>query len=73
VHKGERISTAELETTHALEIDPVEKWRQDELERAGYDPKSAYLLAVSHDIDLHGAVDLLKRGCSMELALEILL
>ena len=67
------MSTAELETTYAPEIDRVEQWRQQELERAGYDSKSAFLLAVSHEIDLHGAVDLLKRGCSAELALEILL
>jgi hypothetical protein len=30
-------------------------------------------LAASHDIDLHDAVSLLERGCSVELALQILL
>jgi hypothetical protein len=67
------MSTAEFETTYAPEIDRVEEWRQEELKRAGYDSKSAFLLAVSHEVDLHGAVDLLKKGCSAELALEILL
>ncbi|HEU0246922.1 MAG TPA: hypothetical protein VFR38_07525 [Gaiellaceae bacterium] len=67
------MSTAELETTDAPEIDRVEQWRQQELERAGYDSKSAFLLAVSHEVDLHGAADLLKMGCSAKLALEILL
>jgi hypothetical protein len=67
------MSTPELETTYAPEIDLVEQWRQQELERAGYDSKSAFLLAVTHEIDLHGAVDLLKNGCSAKLALEILL
>jgi hypothetical protein len=67
------MSTAELETTYVPEIDRVEQWRQEELERAGYDSKSAFLLAVSHETDLHDAVDLLKNGCAVELALEILL
>jgi hypothetical protein len=67
------MSTRELETTYAPEIDLVEQWRQQELERAGYDSKSAFVLAVSLEVDLHGAVDLLKNGCSAELALEILL
>ena len=67
------MSTAEPETSYAPEIDRVEEWRQEELKRAGYDSKSAFLLAVSHEVDLHGAVDLLKKGCSAELALEILL
>jgi len=30
-------------------------------------------LAVRHDVDLHLAADLLRQGCSVELALEILL
>lgn len=72
MQKGERLTAAEP-ATDTPEIDRVEQWRMDELERAGYDSKSAFLLAASHEIDLHGAVDLLKRGCSAELALEILL
>jgi hypothetical protein len=30
-------------------------------------------LAARHDVDLHRAVDLLHKGCSAELALQILL
>jgi len=68
------MSAAELETTtSSLEIDRVEQWRIDELERAGYDSKSAFVLATSLEIDLHTAVDMRKRGCSVELALAILL
>jgi hypothetical protein len=55
------------------EIDRIEQWRHQELERAGYDPESALVLAASHDVDLHAAVNLLRRGCSVELALQILL
>jgi hypothetical protein len=51
----------------------VERWRQDELERAGFAPHDAAQLASRPDVDLHGAVALLERGCSQELALKILL
>lgn len=66
------MSAAELEI-YATERDLVESWRHQELERAGYDPESALVLAASHDVDLHEAVDLLSRGCSVDLALQILL
>ena len=55
------------------EVERIERWRAEELERAGYEPRSAGRLAVRHDIDLHTAVDLLERGCSPDLALRILL
>ena len=67
------MSAADLELIHGSEIERIERWRHEELERAGYDPESALVLAASHDIDLHDAVDLLERGCSVDLALQILL
>jgi len=67
------MSAAELETLFVSETDRIEQWRHQELERAGYDPESALVLAASHDVDLHAAVDLMKRGCSIDLALQILL
>ncbi len=67
------MSAAELDTLFISEIDRIESWRHEELERAGYDPESALVLAASHDVDLHAAVNLLRRGCSVELALQILL
>jgi hypothetical protein len=67
------MSAAEVETLYVSEIDRVERWRHAELERAGYDRESALVLAASHDVDLHDAVDLLHRGCTVDLALQILL
>ena len=67
------MSAAELQTMYASEIDRIEQWRHEELERAGYDPESAFVLAASHDIDLHDAVNLVSRGCTVDLALQILL
>jgi len=67
------MSAAELEVLYVSEIDRIEQWRHEELGRAGYDAESALVLAASHDVDLHKAVGLLERGCSVELALQILL
>jgi hypothetical protein len=63
-----------LETpTWEDEHDRVARWRQDELERAGFTPRDAAQLAARTDVDLHGAVQLLERGCPQDLALKILL
>jgi hypothetical protein len=48
-------------------------WRREVLERAGYAPDHAYVIAGRHDIDLHRAIDLVGRGCPPPLALRILL
>jgi hypothetical protein len=67
------MSAANLQTRTDSELEQVEQWRLDELERAGYDPESAAVLAASHEVDLHGAIELLERGCTVDLALQILL
>ena len=71
--KGGGMSAAELEMVYGTEMDRIEQWRHEELERAGYDSESAIVLAASHDVDLHVAVNLLDRGCTVDLALQILL
>ena len=55
------------------EKERIERWRAAELVRAGFEPAAASLLASRADVDLHFAVDLLRRGCPSELALDILL
>ena len=77
----ERVSGTRRENVETLETpiwehddhDRVERWRQDELERAGFPPRDAARLAARTDVDLHGAVALLERGCPKDLALKILL
>ena len=73
--KGGGMSAAEVEVQvlQYTERDRIEQWRHEALERAGYDPEASIVLAASHDIDLHEAVSLLERGCTVELALQILL
>ena len=51
----------------------VVAWRFEQLRLVGYDHRGARLLAKRVDVDLHRAVDLLRDGCTKELALEILL
>jgi hypothetical protein len=55
------------------ELERVERWRADELMRAGFDPSSAFEIAARLDVDLHLATELVDRGCTPELALQILL
>ena len=50
----------------------VERWRAQELERAGFDPSAAAELAGRSDVDLHRAVELLQKGCPPDVALSIL-
>jgi len=55
------------------EQERVERWRAEELLRAGFDPAAAAELAARFDVDLHTATELVDRGCPPELALKILL
>ena len=66
------MTAAELKHTDT-EQQRIERWRADELERAGYEPAAAAMLAARPDVDLHYAIDLLRAGCRHELALQILL
>ena len=55
------------------ELERINRWRAEELERAGYERRAAARLAERHDVDLHRAIELIERGCPPELALAILL
>jgi hypothetical protein len=67
------MSAAEMELVEETEAERVERWRAEEFERAGFEPDTAHILASRLDIDLHGAVAMIERGCSPALAAEILL
>ena len=62
----------ELDLEFDAEAELVRIWRMEELERAGYPIAQARELADLSYVDLHLATDLLRRGCSTELALKIL-
>ena len=67
------MTTAEAGVVVDTEVERIEAWRTQELRRAGYDRLAANELALRHDVDLHVAVGLMRRGCSQQLALSILL
>lgn len=61
--------TVVQETEH----ERVTRYRLDRLTRGGYDMEAAVLIAARHDIDLHKAEELIKQGCSSDIASRILL
>ena len=71
--KGLRVNAADAQLIEETEQERVERWRAEELERAGYGAGSAARIAARFDIDLHLAAELVARGCPEELALQILL
>lgn len=62
----------ELEQEGEDETDRVLRWRCEELRRAGYGLQDALLLAITSEVDLHLAADLLARGCPNGTAIRIL-
>ena len=69
------MTAAELQDLDFLdtEAERVLLWREEELERAGYDRDTARQLAEASSVDLHLATELLRRGCPESTAVEILL
>ncbi len=66
------MSTAETEL-QLTEQELVERWRAEELQRAGFPEELAEKLAVRAEVDLHRAIDMIRDGCPAELAAAILL
>jgi hypothetical protein len=62
-----------IHTVEDRELEQIRLWRLEVLCEAGYSPNIAGELADRLDIDLHQAVDLLQRGCPVDLAARILL
>jgi hypothetical protein len=71
---GMSTTTAELDLEDLdAEAERVLLWREEELERVGYERETARDLAERTYVDLHFAMDLLRRGCPAETAVRILL
>ncbi len=65
------MNTAEQEIVET-ELERVERWRTAELMRVGFAGDDAVVLAARMDVDLHEAIELVQRGCPIELAVRIL-
>ena len=62
------------EASAARQVEPQEivAWRFEALVRAGYSPDCAARLAVTQEVDLHIALELLAHGCPEPTAVRIL-
>jgi hypothetical protein len=67
------MTAAETDLRDDTELERVQAWRAEELERAGYPSAAAAKLAARLDVDLHRAIDLVRQGCPHDVALSILL
>ena len=67
------MNTAAEPELRDLTAELVEAWRAEQLEMAGFAAQAAADLASRNDVDLHFAIDLVRRGCPADLALKILL
>jgi hypothetical protein len=65
------MAAASLEREERVELELVQRWRFDELVRAGYTIPDALELAVHTEIDLHWAAGLVRSGCPSGTALRI--
>ena len=57
------MTAAQFEGLQVDEAAEVLAWRFDALCRSGYDLDAAAVLAANVEVDLHDAVDLVRRGC----------
>lgn len=67
------MAAASLERPEPEELTRIQRWRFEELMRAGYTLPDAIELALRTDIDLHWATSLVRRGCPSETAVRIAL
>ena len=65
------MATAQVEAPNP-EAEEILAWRLEQLLSAGYEAADASELAHQLEVDLHQAVDLLRRGCPPVLAVAIL-
>lgn len=55
-----------------VEPEEVDRWREEQLLKAGYPPPLALELSLIHSVDLHAACALLAQGCAVDVAARIL-
>jgi hypothetical protein len=70
--RAPEVASTEVRAQAATERERVTQWRITRLTEAGYDRDSSLLIGIDSSIDLHLAIGLLKRGCTVENALQIL-
>ena len=59
----------------AVAPDPAARvlsWRIEQLISAGFESEAAFVLALDNGVDLHQAIELVRRGCPPQTAFRIL-
>jgi hypothetical protein len=69
--KGKAMAAAPPERAEPEELTRIQRWRFEELMRAGYALPDALELALRTDVDLHRAASLVQQGCPSEIAVRI--
>ena len=64
---------AGLEVADETDVERIMRWRLEGLKQAGFEGSAALAIAANAEIDLHFAIDLLRRCCPPALAVHILL
>jgi hypothetical protein len=67
------MASASLERSDRGELGRIQKWRLEELLRAGYALPDALEIAVHTEVDLHQATSLIERGCPSSTAVRIVI
>ena len=67
------MASASLERSDRGELGRIQKWRLEELLRAGYALPDALEIAVHTEVDLHEATSLVERGCPSSTAVRIVI
>ena len=65
------MAAPDITLVDSTEIERIERWRAEELERAGYELRAADRLAARHDVDLHTAIELQQAFTSPPLRIGL--
>lgn len=66
------LQTVALEESRSDPAARVLGWRIEQLIAVGFDSDAAFVLALDRNVDLHEAIELVRRGCSPQTAFRIL-
>ena len=67
------MTTAQFSRLEPDEATQILRWRLSTLAAGGYDLDDAVVLASNVEVDLHAAVELVRRGCPSATAVRILI
>ena len=65
--------TTQVVLEDETERERVIRWRVEQLAKVGYSWPAAMVIAANTQVDLHTAVDMVRRGCNPDVAMRILL